>query len=126
MASQDKIHYVSLHTEDVSPTESKHILSYSNNNNKEERKPKYGGGWVGVFLSPCMLPFFKNTTVHFMAVDKTKTQLLQLLPCISDHKRNSLPLPQWQTIWQCSYDLVSSILQTLASEHPQDEGNLYC
>lgn len=74
-----------------------------------------------------MLPFFKNVVSSFTVKDKAKRQLLWLLPCISDHNyNNSLPLLQWQTIWQCSCDLISSILQTLASEHPQDEGNLYC
>lgn len=98
MDSRDKIYYLSLLIVDISPTKSNHILSYSNNNNKEEKKSKYDGGWVGVFVSSYMLPFFKNVTVHFMVVDKTKKQLLQLLPYISDHKHNSSPLPQWQII----------------------------
>lgn len=91
-----KNHNLSLHTEGVSPTDSKHILSTTTT--KEERKPKYGGGWVGVFVPSYMLPFFKNVATHSIVMDKIYKQLLQLLPCISDHNNDSLPLPQWQTI----------------------------
>lgn len=61
-----KNHNLSLHTEGVSCTDSKHILSTTTaiTATKKERKPKYGGGWVGVFVSSYMLPFFKNISTH--------------------------------------------------------------
>lgn len=102
------------------------MQAYSFNNNNKKRKTKTSGGWVRVLISSYMLPFFKNVTLSSIVKDIEKRQLPQLLPCTSDHNCDSLPLLQWQTAWQCSYDLVSSTLQTLASEHPQDEGNLDC
>lgn len=45
---------------------------------------------------------------------------------ITPRNISKLPLPQWQTVWQYFCDSVFLILQTLSSEHPQDEGSWNC